>query len=39
MGDLQTEKLTLMIDHTVVTHNLKHFSQMPGIKCVDWVEK
>ena len=23
---------------TVVTHNLKHFSQMPGIKCVDWVE-
>jgi len=24
---------------TVVTHNLKHFSQIPGIKCVDWVEK
>ena len=24
---------------TVVTHNTKHFSQMPGIKCVDWVER
>ena len=23
---------------TVVTHNTKHFSQMPGIQCVDWVE-
>jgi len=23
---------------TVVTHNIKHFSQMPDIKCVDWVE-
>ncbi|MBO7138251.1 MAG: PIN domain-containing protein [Bacteroidaceae bacterium] len=22
---------------TVVTHNTKHFSQMPGIQCVDWV--
>jgi len=24
---------------TVVTHNTKHFSQMPGIQCVDWIEK
>lgn len=24
---------------TVVTHNTKHFSQMPGIQCVDWVER
>ena len=24
---------------TVVTHNTKHFSKMPGIKCVDWVDK
>ena len=26
-------------DLTVVTHNTKHFTQMPGIQCVDWVEK
>ena len=25
-------------DLTVVTHNIKHFSQMPGIQCVDWVD-
>ena len=25
-------------DLTVVTHNTKHFSQIPGINCVDWVE-
>ena len=25
-------------DLTVVTHNIKHFSQMPGIKYVDWVD-
>ena len=24
---------------TVVTHNTKHFTQMPGVQCVDWVEK
>ena len=24
---------------TVVTHNTKHFSKMPGVMCVDWVEK
>lgn len=24
---------------TVVTHNTKHFSKMPGVVCVDWVEK
>ena len=24
---------------TVVTHNTKHFEKMPGIQCVDWVEK
>ena len=24
-------------DLTVVTHNTKHFSMMPGVKCVDWV--
>ena len=24
---------------TVVTHNTKHFSKMPGVQCVDWVEK
>lgn len=24
---------------TVVTHNMKHFGKMPGIQCVDWVEK
>ena len=24
---------------TVVTHNTKHFSKMPGIKCVDWVDR
>ena len=24
---------------TVVTHNTKHFIHMPGVKCVDWVEK
>lgn len=23
---------------TVVTHNIKHFGKMPGIKYVDWVE-
>jgi tRNA(fMet)-specific endonuclease VapC len=23
---------------TVVTHNTKHFSKIPGITCVDWVE-
>ena len=23
----------------VVTHNTKHFSQMPGIQCVDWLEE
>ena len=23
----------------VVTHNTKHFSQMPGIQCVDWREE
>ena len=23
---------------TVVTHNTKHFSNMPGVICVDWVE-
>lgn len=23
----------------VVTHNTKHFSKMPDIQCVDWVEK
>lgn len=22
---------------TVVTHNTRHFTKMPGIKCVDWV--
>ena len=26
-------------DLTVVTHNIKHFGKMPGVKCVDWVEK
>lgn len=26
-------------DLTVVTHNTKHFSQMPGIQCVDWVDR
>ena len=25
-------------DLTVVTHNTKHFSQIPGVKCVDWVD-
>ena len=25
-------------DLTVVTHNTKHFGQMPGIRCVDWVD-
>ncbi len=25
-------------DLTVVTHNAKHFSQIPGIHCVDWVD-
>ena len=24
---------------TVVTHNTKHFSHMPGVQCVDWVEE
>lgn len=24
---------------TVVTDNLKHFSLMPGVKCVNWVER
>jgi tRNA(fMet)-specific endonuclease VapC len=24
---------------TVVTHNTKHFSKIPGIQCVDWVER
>ena len=24
---------------TVVTHNIKHFSQMPDIQCVEWMEK
>ena len=23
---------------TVVTHNTKHFSLIPGLQCVDWVE-
>lgn len=23
---------------TVVTHNIKHFGQMPGVQCIDWVE-
>ena len=22
---------------TIVTHNTKHFSMMPGVKCVDWL--
>ena len=26
-------------DLTVVTHNTKHFQNMPGINCVDWVEE
>ena len=25
-------------DLTVVTHNTKHFSQIPGIQCIDWVD-
>ena len=25
-------------DLTVVTHNTKHFGQMPGIQCIDWVD-
>ena len=29
----------LQQDLTVVTHNTKHFSKMPGVTCVDWVEK
>ena len=24
---------------TLVTHNTKHFSKIPGIKCVDWVDR
>ena len=24
---------------TVVTRNIKHFSQMPEVECVDWVER
>ena len=24
---------------TLVTHNTKHFSKMPGLQCIDWVEK
>ena len=24
---------------TVVTDNIKHFSLMPGVKCVNWVER
>ena len=23
---------------TVVTHNIKHFKEMPGVQCVDWVK-
>ena len=23
---------------TVVTHNTKHFSKIPGLQCIDWVE-
>ena len=23
---------------TVVTHNIKQFSKIPGLKCVDWVD-
>ena len=26
-------------DLTVVTHNTKHFSQIPGIQCIDWVDR
>ena len=25
-------------DLTIVSHNIKHFQEMPGIQCVDWVE-
>ena len=24
---------------TVVTDNIKHFSLMPGVKCVNWIER
>ena len=24
---------------TVVTHNIRHFGKMPGVRCVDWVEQ
>jgi len=24
---------------TVVTDNLKHFENMPGVKCVNWLER
>lgn len=24
---------------TMVTHNTKHFSKIPGINCVDWVDR
>ena len=27
------------LDLTVVTHNMKHFRKMPGVKCVDWVNE
>lgn len=32
-------EINLDDDLTVVTHNTKHFDQMPGIQCVDWVDK
>lgn len=25
-------------DLTIVSHNIKHFQEMPGIQCVDWVD-
>ena len=36
--DILIAVTALHYDLTVVTHNTKHFSKIPGLQCVDWVE-
>jgi tRNA(fMet)-specific endonuclease VapC len=36
--DLQIGCTALMLNHTVVTNNTKHFQKIPGLKLVNWAE-
>jgi len=36
--DLLIAGIAIENDMTLVTHNMKHFSRIPGLKLQDWIE-